>query len=150
MHHFPGTFIQTVETRANVATLLSQDRYIDPVIPRRSNALMREIQQSTRIAVMGHANGLRAIYLDETADRERRRALWWTQRLVLALLSPSLISFNSVFMLASKIIGPCQHYSAPPTPRPPSQRTPTPRRLGALCPVLMLACLLLKPGFRFP
>ena len=67
----PGTFIQTVETRAEVAALLSQDRYIDLVIPRGCNALVREIQQSTRIAVMGHADGLCAIYLDETADREK-------------------------------------------------------------------------------
>ncbi|KAI0251740.1 gamma-glutamyl phosphate reductase [Lactifluus subvellereus] len=67
----PETFVQTVETRAEVAALLSQDRYIDLVIPRGSNALVRSIQQSTRIAVMGHADGLCAIYLDESADREK-------------------------------------------------------------------------------
>jgi glutamate-5-semialdehyde dehydrogenase len=39
-----GTFIQTIETRVEVATLLSQDRYIDLVIPRRSNVLVCEIQ----------------------------------------------------------------------------------------------------------
>jgi glutamate-5-semialdehyde dehydrogenase len=32
---------------------------------------VRSIQQSTRIAVMGHADGLCAIYLDESADREK-------------------------------------------------------------------------------
>jgi glutamate-5-semialdehyde dehydrogenase len=66
----PEAFIQTVETRAEVTALLSQDQYIDLVIPRGSNALVREIQHSTRIAVMGHADGLCAIYLDESADRE--------------------------------------------------------------------------------
>jgi len=69
----PGTFIQTVETRAEVTALLSQDRYIDLVIPRGSNALVREIQHSTRIPVMGHADGLCAIYLDESADREKAK-----------------------------------------------------------------------------
>lgn len=69
----PGAFIQTVETRAEVATLLSQDQYIDLVIPRGSNALVREIQHSTRIPVMGHADGLCAIYLDESADREKAK-----------------------------------------------------------------------------
>ena len=99
----PGTFIQTVKTRTKVATLLFQDRYIDMVIPCRSNALVREIQQSTRIAVMGHANGLRAIYLDETADRERRRALWWTQRLVVALLSPGLPLLYLLFSVHARL-----------------------------------------------
>ena len=42
--------------------------YIDPVIPRGSNALARTIQHSTRIPVVGHADGLCAINLDEAAD----------------------------------------------------------------------------------
>ncbi|KAN0130230.1 Aldehyde/histidinol dehydrogenase [Lactarius tabidus] len=67
----PTAFVQTVETRAEVAALLAQDRYIDLVIPRGSNALVRSIQHSTRIPVMGHADGLCAIYLDEAADREK-------------------------------------------------------------------------------
>ncbi|KAF8493251.1 Aldehyde/histidinol dehydrogenase [Russula emetica] len=69
----PGAFIQTVETHAEVTALLSQDRYIDLVIPRGSNALVREIQHSTRIPVMGHADGLCAIFLDESVDREKAK-----------------------------------------------------------------------------
>jgi len=69
----PNAFIQTVETRAEVAALLAQDRYIDLVIPRGSNALVREIQRGTRIPVMGHADGLCAIYLDESADKEKAK-----------------------------------------------------------------------------
>jgi glutamate-5-semialdehyde dehydrogenase len=69
----PGAFIQTIETRAEVTALLSQERYIDLVIPRGSNALVREIQHSTRIPVMGHADGLCAIYLDESADKEKAK-----------------------------------------------------------------------------
>ncbi|KAI9433530.1 gamma-glutamyl phosphate reductase [Lactarius indigo] len=67
----PPAFVQAVETRAEVAALLAQDRYIDLVIPRGSNALVRSIQHSTRIPVMGHADGLCAIYLDASADREK-------------------------------------------------------------------------------
>jgi hypothetical protein len=43
-----------------------------------SNALVREIQMNTRIAVMGHADGLCAIYLDETADRETAKRIMVT------------------------------------------------------------------------
>jgi glutamate-5-semialdehyde dehydrogenase len=53
--------------------LLAQDRYVDLVIPRGSNALVRDIQRGTRIPVMGHADGLCAIYLDESADREKAK-----------------------------------------------------------------------------
>ena len=63
--------MQAVETRAEVAALLAQDRYIDLVIPRGSNALVRSIQHATRIPVMGHADGICAIYLDADADREK-------------------------------------------------------------------------------
>jgi glutamate-5-semialdehyde dehydrogenase len=69
----PDTFIQTVETRAEVSALLAQDQYIDLVIPRGSNALVREIQRGTRIPVMGHADGICAIYLDESADGEKAK-----------------------------------------------------------------------------
>jgi gamma-glutamyl phosphate reductase len=69
----PETFIQTVETRAEVSALLAQDQYIDLVIPRGSNALVREIQRGTRIPVMGHADGICAIYLDESADGDKAK-----------------------------------------------------------------------------
>jgi glutamate-5-semialdehyde dehydrogenase len=69
----PGAFIQTVETRAEVTALLAQDRYIDLVIPRGGNALVREIQHGTRIPVMGHADGLCAIYLDASADVQKAK-----------------------------------------------------------------------------
>jgi glutamate-5-semialdehyde dehydrogenase len=56
-----------------VAALLAQDRYVDLVIPRGSNELVREIQRGTRIPVMGHADGICAIYLDESADEEKAK-----------------------------------------------------------------------------
>lgn len=67
----PATYIQTVQTRAEVSSLLSLDQYIDLVIPRGSNELVRSIQNNTRIPVMGHADGLCNVYLDEKADVEK-------------------------------------------------------------------------------
>jgi len=66
----PTTYIQAIQTRAEVAELLSMDLYIDLVIPRGSNALVRNIQNNTRIPVMGHADGLCSVYLDDSADEE--------------------------------------------------------------------------------
>ena len=51
--------------------MLSLDKYIDLVIPRGSNELVRNIQNNTRIPVMGHADGLCNVYLDEKADAEK-------------------------------------------------------------------------------
>lgn len=38
------------------------------MIPRGSNALVSHIQRSTRIPVIGHADGLCTVYLDDSAD----------------------------------------------------------------------------------
>lgn len=65
------TYIQTIQTRAEVSSLLELDQYIDLVIPRGSNSLVKSIQNSTRIPVMGHADGLCSVYLDESADVEK-------------------------------------------------------------------------------
>ncbi|KDQ51030.1 hypothetical protein JAAARDRAFT_41492 [Jaapia argillacea MUCL 33604] len=67
----PDTYIQTIQTRAEVSSLLELDQYIDLVIPRGSNSLVRNIQNNTRIPVMGHADGLCSIFLDETANVEK-------------------------------------------------------------------------------
>ncbi|KAJ3229182.1 hypothetical protein HDU77_001661, partial [Chytriomyces hyalinus] len=59
-----------VESRTAIDELLKLDRYIDLVIPRGSNALVRHVQGSTRIPVLGHADGICATYLDEKLDPE--------------------------------------------------------------------------------
>jgi glutamate-5-semialdehyde dehydrogenase len=66
----PATYIQCVETREEVSSLLSLDQYIDLVIPRGSNELVRNIKNSTRIPVMGHADGLCNVYVDQSAEDE--------------------------------------------------------------------------------
>lgn len=64
----PNTAIQLVTTRDVIPQLLALDRYIDLVIPRGSNELVRYIKSSTKIPVLGHADGLCSIYLEHTAD----------------------------------------------------------------------------------
>lgn len=67
----PPAYIQTVSSRSEIASLLSQDRYIDLVIPRGSNSLVRSIQNDSRIPVMGHADGLCAVFVDESAVEKK-------------------------------------------------------------------------------
>jgi len=67
----PRAYIQTVSSRSEIASLLSQDRYIDLVIPRGSNALVKSIQNDSRIPVMGHADGLCAVFVDESAVEKK-------------------------------------------------------------------------------
>ncbi|TGO20815.1 hypothetical protein BPAE_0263g00050 [Botrytis paeoniae] len=64
----PAAAIQLVTTRDVIPQLLALDQYIDLVIPRGSNELVRYIKENTKIPVMGHADGLCSIYLEKTAD----------------------------------------------------------------------------------
>ncbi|KAI9681125.1 MAG: hypothetical protein M1817_002407 [Caeruleum heppii] len=66
----PNAAIQLVTTRDVIPQLLALDRHIDLVIPRGSNELVRYIKNSTRIPVLGHADGLCSIYLHETAEEK--------------------------------------------------------------------------------
>ena len=59
-----------VEGREAVAGLLELDGLVDLVIPRGSGELVRHIQNSTRIPVLGHAEGICHLYLDALADPE--------------------------------------------------------------------------------
>lgn len=64
----PNAAIQLVTTRDVIPDLLALDRHIDLVVPRGSNDLVRYIKSNTRIPVLGHADGLCAIYLEQSAD----------------------------------------------------------------------------------
>lgn len=55
-------------TRDAIASLLDCDKYIDLVIPRGSNELVRYTKEHTRIPVLGHADGLCTIYIHPDAD----------------------------------------------------------------------------------
>lgn len=62
--------VQLVETREDIAAMLELDGDIDLMIPRGSNALVKYIQENTRIPVLGHADGVCHVYLDHRAEPE--------------------------------------------------------------------------------
>ncbi|GAC98834.1 hypothetical protein PHSY_006429 [Pseudozyma hubeiensis SY62] len=64
----PADLIQTVETRSDIQSLLHLEDYIDLVIPRGSNELVKAIQRDARMPVMGHADGLCIGYVHEDAE----------------------------------------------------------------------------------
>lgn len=49
---------------------MTLDDAIDLVIPRGSNALVSYIKANTRIPVLGHADGVCHVYVDESADKD--------------------------------------------------------------------------------
>lgn len=57
-----------MKTRDAVSSLLAQDSFIDLVIPRGSNDLVRFVKNNTRIPVLGHADGLCSAYVHSDAD----------------------------------------------------------------------------------
>ncbi|MBO4352819.1 MAG: glutamate-5-semialdehyde dehydrogenase, partial [Eggerthellaceae bacterium] len=57
-----------VEAREDIGKLLACDGSVDLLIPRGSNSFVRYIMDNTRIPVMGHADGICHIYVDESAD----------------------------------------------------------------------------------
>jgi delta-1-pyrroline-5-carboxylate synthetase len=60
--------IGLVTSRADIPNLLKMDKYVDLVIPRGSGAMVQNIKDHTNIPVMGHAEGVCHIYVDEYAD----------------------------------------------------------------------------------
>ncbi|KAJ2867765.1 glutamate-5-semialdehyde dehydrogenase [Coemansia erecta] len=68
---FPARAVQLVATRDEISSLLEMDRYVDLVVPRGSNSLVRYIQNNTRIPVLGHADGICSTYLDADADTRK-------------------------------------------------------------------------------
>lgn len=65
---FPKNVIQQVFTREDVAEMLKCDKYINLIIPRGGNSLVKFIKENTKIPVLGHADGICHIFIDETAD----------------------------------------------------------------------------------
>lgn len=64
-------WILGIESHQDVAQLLSMDKYIDLMIPRGSNSFVRYIMDNTRIPVMGHADGICSVYVDDDADLDK-------------------------------------------------------------------------------
>lgn len=65
---FPKGAVNLVFSHDDIKEMLSKDGYIDLIIPRGSNKLVKFIQENTKIPVLGHASGICHIFIDETAD----------------------------------------------------------------------------------
>lgn len=64
----PESWLGAIETREEVAELLALDQYVDLVIPRGSNAFVRHIMDTSKIPVLGHAEGVCHVYVNADAD----------------------------------------------------------------------------------
>jgi glutamate-5-semialdehyde dehydrogenase len=62
------TALELLTSREESLGLLKLDGLVDLIIPRGSNALVRFIQDHTRIPVLGHADGICHLYVDAAAD----------------------------------------------------------------------------------
>jgi glutamate-5-semialdehyde dehydrogenase len=60
--------VQLLTTREEILELLQLDKYVDLIIPRGSNAFVKFVQDNTRIPVLGHADGICHLYVDQGAD----------------------------------------------------------------------------------
>lgn len=65
---FPRDVVQQVFSREDVSEMLKCDNYINLIIPRGGNSLVKFIKENTKIPVLGHANGICHIFVDKSAD----------------------------------------------------------------------------------
>ncbi len=82
----PPDAVALILGREQVAELLHMSSLVDLVIPRGSRALVEHIQANTRIPVLGHADGICHIYVDEHVD----------QALALAVIDDSKTDYPAV------------------------------------------------------
>jgi glutamate-5-semialdehyde dehydrogenase len=71
----PSDAMALLESRSDVEALLKAEDFVDLIIPRGSNALVRHIQENTAIPVLGHAEGICHIYVDRAADLDKAMAI---------------------------------------------------------------------------
>ena len=64
----PAGWLGLLETREDVSAMLALDDTIDLIIPRGSNAFVKYIMDNTRIAVLGHADGICHTYIHSDAE----------------------------------------------------------------------------------
>jgi glutamate-5-semialdehyde dehydrogenase len=61
--------LELLTSREESLGLLKLDGLVDLIIPRGSNDLVRFIQDNTRIPVLGHADGVCHLYVDQAVDQ---------------------------------------------------------------------------------
>ena len=64
----PEGFATLIEDRAGIDELLKCHESVDLIIPRGSNQFVQYIMANSKIPVMGHADGVCHVYVDQNAD----------------------------------------------------------------------------------
>ncbi|KAL6126672.1 hypothetical protein ACLB2K_074718 [Fragaria x ananassa] len=67
--------IGLVTSREEIPDLLKLDDVIDLVIPRGSNKLVSQIKNSTKIPVLGHADGICHVFVDKSANMDMAKQI---------------------------------------------------------------------------
>ncbi len=67
---FDKNAICLLTSRKDSMAMLNLEKYINLIIPRGSNELVKFIQENTRIPVLGHADGICHLYIDIEANLE--------------------------------------------------------------------------------
>lgn len=67
--------VQLLTTREETLALLQLEEYVDLIIPRGSNRFVRFVQENTRIPVLGHADGICHLFIDQSAEAEMAVAI---------------------------------------------------------------------------
>lgn len=75
VENFPENVLQQVFSHDDVAKMLECDKYIDLIIPRGGNKLVKFIKENTKIPVLGHADGICHIFVDSSADFEKAKKI---------------------------------------------------------------------------
>ncbi|MBI4779841.1 MAG: glutamate-5-semialdehyde dehydrogenase [Oscillatoriophycideae cyanobacterium NC_groundwater_1537_Pr4_S-0.65um_50_18] len=70
-----ASVVRLLTTREETIALLKLDQEVDLIIPRGSNAFVRFVQDNTRIPVLGHADGICHLYIDQSADLSQAVAI---------------------------------------------------------------------------
>ena len=66
----PGECMMQCELHSEIDELLKCEKEVDLLIPRGSNKFVQYIMNNTKIPVMGHADGICHIYVDEEYDEK--------------------------------------------------------------------------------
>jgi glutamate-5-semialdehyde dehydrogenase len=64
----PEDWLGLLETRAEIGELLALDQYVDLIVPRGTKEFVARIKATSRIPVLGHADGICHVYVHEDAD----------------------------------------------------------------------------------
>ena len=75
MHNLPKEIISLLPdaSREGVAQMIKMDKYVDLIIPRGGEGLIRYVSENATVPVVKHDKGLCHVYIDEDADLEKAR-----------------------------------------------------------------------------